>query len=492
MNESTNKMSDVALANRTLFRCYVIICVVLDLAYLAEVVKGARTVGYYSVFLAISLVPLFLSFLLYWKNRDNDKLRLLISVGFAVLYAFVLFTTVSVLAFTYTVPMLIAITAYSDRGYVIRVSVGVIALNILDIVMKVTNSPKNLSDSATLEIRIAVLIICAAFLVIVTNTMNVVSQKKIDEADTAKEKSDILLEKTVSVSDRMAELIKKVSDKMQFLHESLGKTMVAMQEVTQGTSDSVDAVQNQLEKTEVIQKHIGRVEDISKTISDDMQVTDREIATGHNNLQNLMEQVKQTNEAGSKATEELKKLSEYAEKMGTIISVIEGVTTQTSLLSLNASIEAARAGEAGKGFAVVAGEISSLAGQTSEATTEITSIIENITVEVQEVVEAINNLVEYNHVQGKKASRTAESFESVERVSSNIQTQAQNLAIAVGELAGANAGIIENIQTVSAITEEVTAHSSETFASSEENGNTASEVMDMVTELHDLAQQLEE
>ena len=301
-----------------------------------------------------------------------------------------------------------------------------------------------------------------------------------------------ILEKTMSVSDNMASVIKEASTKMQFLHESLGKTMAAMQEVTQGTSDSVDAVQQQLEETENIQRHIGRVEDISKNISADTQTADKEIAAGHNNLQDMMNQVEETNTAGNKATEEMAKLSEYAEKMGTIINVIEGVTTQTSLLSLNASIEAARAGEAGKGFAVVAGEISSLAAQTSEATTEITSIIQNITEEVQVVVDAINNLVGYNHIQGQKAAQTAKSFEKVESVSSNIQTQSQNLAIAVGELAGANAGIIENIQTISAITEEVTAHSSETHASSEENSNTASEVMDMVTELHNLAQQLEE
>lgn len=492
MNESVKKMSDVALANRVLFGCYLLIDIVLDLAYLVEVVKGARDLGYYMVFLAISLIPLFLSFLLFRRNQESDQLRILISVGFAVLYTFVLFTTVSVLAFVYALPMLIAITVYSNRGFVIRISTGVLALNILDVVYKMIYTPKDLPDTATLEIRIAVLIVCTAFLVMVTRTLNIVSQKKIDEADTAKERSDVLLEKTVSVSDNMAELIKKASTKMQFLHESLGRTMVAMQEVTQGTSDSVEAVQNQLEKTEVIQEHIGRVEDISKTITNEMQMADREIVAGHDNLHNLMEQVEQTNVAGSKATEELKKLSEYAEKMGTIISVIEGVTTQTSLLSLNASIEAARAGEAGKGFAVVAGEISSLAGQTSEATMEITTIIHNIAEEVRVVVEAINHLVEYNHVQGEKASRTAESFQSVERVSGDIQVQAQNLAIAVGELAGANAGIIENIQTVSAITEEVTAHSSETFASSEQNDNTASEVMDMVTELHDLAQQLEE
>lgn len=492
MNKSTKKMSDMALANRTLLGCYLIISIVLDLAYLIEVIKGSRDIGYYAIFLLIDLIPLILSIILYQKNHNSDKLRLLISIGFAALYTFVVFTTVSTLAFIYTVPMLIAITAYSDRGYVLRVSAGVLIINILDIVIKYMTKPDSLPDSATLEIRVAVLIVCAAFLAMVTSTLNTVSQNKVDEADSAKEKSDTLLEKTVSVSDNMASVIKEASTKMQFLHESLGKTMAAMQEVTQGTSDSVDAVQKQLEETENIQRHIGRVEDISKNISADTQTADTEIAAGHNNLQEMMNQVQETNTAGNKATEEMAKLSEYAEKMGTIINVIEGVTTQTSLLSLNASIEAARAGEAGKGFAVVAGEISSLAAQTSEATTEITSIIQNITEEVQVVVDAINNLVGYNHIQGQKAAQTAKSFEKVESVSSDIQTQSQNLAIAVGELAGANAGIIENIQTISAITEEVTAHSSETHTSSEENSKTASEVMDMVTELHNLAQQLEE
>lgn len=491
MNEKIKNLSDTGLANRTLLRCYAFVNIVLALAYILEVVKNQRTVTYYLIFLAIDLVPLILSIACYFKNKDSDKLKLVISVSFATFYAFAVFTSNSVLTFIYCIPMLVAITAYSNRGYVIRIGIGVLLINILDIALKMKNAPDMLPDSSTLEIRVCILIVCCIFLVMVTQTFMTISRRKIEEADSAKEKSDDLLEKTMSVSDNMAKLIGDVSTKMEFLHDSLGKTMLAMREVSEGTSDSVEAVQNQLERTEEIHKHIVRVEDISKTISSDMQVTDKEIVAGNNNLRDLMEQVERTNVAGNRATEELAKLSEYAEKMGTIINVIEGVTTQTSLLSLNASIEAARAGEAGKGFSVVAGEISSLAGQTSDATTEITSIIQNITEEVQVVVNVINELVENNHIQGKKADQTASSFQSVERISGDIQVQSQNLAIAVGELAGANADIIENIQTISAITEEVTAHSSETHSSSEENAKTATEVMDLVTNLHGLAQELE-
>ena len=76
--------------------------------------------------------------------------------------------------------------------------------------------------------------------------------------------------------------------------------------------------------------------------------------------------------------EELNKLNEYTGMMQSIIDVINNITTQTSLLALNASIEAARAGEAGRGFSVVAGEISNLANQTTSATENITELINNV------------------------------------------------------------------------------------------------------------------
>lgn len=77
-------------------------------------------------------------------------------------------------------------------------------------------------------------------------------------------------------------------------------------------------------------------------------------------------------------------------EMNSIVELISGITSQTSLLSLNASIEAARAGEAGKGFAVVATEISGMATQTQDATEQITALINNVSGAISEVVEVIH------------------------------------------------------------------------------------------------------
>ncbi|EME7877417.1 methyl-accepting chemotaxis protein [Enterobacter hormaechei] len=92
----------------------------------------------------------------------------------------------------------------------------------------------------------------------------------------------------------------------------------------------------------------------------------------------------------------MQSITDCAQKMTEIISLIDGIAFQTNILALNAAVEAARAGDHGKGFSVVAGEVRSLAHRSAEAAKNIKSLIEvtshNVTQGVNVVSEAEKNM----------------------------------------------------------------------------------------------------
>lgn len=126
-----------------------------------------------------------------------------------------------------------------------------------------------------------------------------------------------------------------------------------------------------------------QVTQVSGSIAESMAVTAEALNAGKKNIEQLVSQVSVTEQTNSQVAAELTSLKEYMDKMYSIIEIINNITSETSLLSLNASIEAARAGEAGRGFAVVASEISGLATQTQEATVSIEELIRNVSEELE-------------------------------------------------------------------------------------------------------------
>lgn len=122
-----------------------------------------------------------------------------------------------------------------------------------------------------------------------------------------------------------------------------------------------------------------------KTRAEDMKAATAEATERTTRMyQNISEKTEQAIE-GSKAVDKINELT----------SAIMAISSQTSLLALNASIEAARAGEAGRGFAVVATEIGSLASQTSETVGSINSIVADVNRVVSMLAESLRDTVEF-------------------------------------------------------------------------------------------------
>ncbi|MBC8982353.1 PAS domain S-box protein [Pseudomonas lurida] len=99
-------------------------------------------------------------------------------------------------------------------------------------------------------------------------------------------------------------------------------------------------------------------------------------------------------EAARVTTTEMTEVISSSERIGEIVNVINGISTQTNLLALNAAIEAARAGEAGRGFAVVADEVRSLAKRSSESAAQIQILVSETSTRVINLADSLKRLSE--------------------------------------------------------------------------------------------------
>ena len=214
-----------------------------------------------------------------------------------------------------------------------------------------------------------------------------------------------------------------------------------------------------------------------------MKHTVEVLGQGREDIEILVSQVEQSVTNGADVADKLKELSGYVEKMHEIVDMISSIANQTSMLALNASIEAARAGEAGRGFAVVASQVTAMAGQTKNATVSITELISNVSASIQSVVDVIHQMLNGINQEKASASNASASFGSIEDNTHIIQTNVDSLVQGIKELKNANDQIVDSIQTISAISEEVSAHANQTADAEEKN---ATVIDNMDSKMHKL------
>lgn len=154
-------------------------------------------------------------------------------------------------------------------------------------------------------------------------------------------------------------------------------------------------------------------------------------------------------------------LSEQSKKINNVLSVIGSIAEQTNLLALNAAIEAARAGEQGRGFAVVADEVRSLASRTQTSTLEINEMLNELHRLVAQSVDAMS-LSQERSVRSVDSSRAiSESLISVTGAITDINDMSTQIATATTEQSSVTEEINRNIYAIQRIVNDLTSNSAE-------------------------------
>lgn len=239
----------------------------------------------------------------------------------------------------------------------------------------------------------------------------------------------------------------------------------AIEEVAEGSTtqaqDTAGAMANIQELNATLDIITDKVVTLSKMSDETMNVSTQAKET----MAELIDINTQTKSDIDNIVDQSEKNVEAVNKINVILKTIEEISSQTNLLSLNASIEAARAGEAGRGFAVVAKEIGSLAESSASAAREIQDIIVSLVEDIQKTSSLSDVLNESATKQLGKIQDTREMFDKVLHAIGEISEGTERIRTEVESIDAVKNGIGETIESLSSISEENAAASEETTAS---------------------------
>ena len=253
------------------------------------------------------------------------------------------------------------------------------------------------------------------------------------EADfsVVKESNDeigLIIEKMKELTQSLGSIVGKIrnsSDTMSSnsyeLNDTSSQTLAANNEISKAVEDVAEGSTGMAASISKINENLLEMSNETKDINASVDEIKNQTVAVQDSSKIMNDKIKSMQDSSHKMDEGISAISKRIEtvnttvdKVSNIVSVIEEISSETNLLSLNASIEAARAGDAGKDFAVVAQEIRVLSDNTNTELENIKQIISSLVEECRYCVQASGTIVEDNAKQKEEIKAVLDEFGSLD------------------------------------------------------------------------------
>ena len=238
----------------------------------------------------------------------------------------------------------------------------------------------------------------------------------------------LIIEKMKELTQSLGSIVGKIrnsSDTMSAnsneLNDTSSQTLAANNEISKAVEDVAEGSTGMAASISKINENLLEMSNETKDINESVNEIRNQTVAVQDSSKIMNDKIKSMQNSSQKMDEGISAISKRIEtvnttvdKVSNIVSVIEEISSETNLLSLNASIEAARAGDAGKGFAVVAQEIRVLSDNTNTELENIKQIISSLVEECRYCVQASGTIVEDNAKQKEEIKAVLDEFGSLD------------------------------------------------------------------------------
>ena len=324
-------------------------------------------------------------------------------------------------------------------------------------------------DAGDVVVQAGGVFFAIAIFLITTYMSNMFNNQKLAQIKEESDKNKKLLDDVLVTANVVKNSAEESNKNMNELEMAMNTSIHIYRAISQGNTENATIAEKQAEMTTRITRLIDTM----------LEKADSAIETSDNSMKSLTEGkdsmalLKDKSTSLIKFNEEvLKTMNEFVENARNVKKITDGIndiSSQTNLLSLNASIESARAGEAGRGFAIVADEIRKLADETGTLTKNIDSIVNNLEVNAVKAQAVVSEVVKAIKEENDTIDETMSKFEDMKNGMENLDGDMRDIYSQTKEIVNYNNSITENIEHLFASSEEVTAYAEEAYALSEDN-----------------------
>ncbi len=337
------------------------------------------------------------------------------------------------------------------------------------IVARAVQSTKNaLSTSRSNLIVVAIVSLLVAFIVAFSVAVSIRKPlQSILKVLTAVTNGDMTQQVSYSSKNEFGQLAEQVNTLVKQMHSILSELAEAshklsdLAKLNQSTMDkSKHELDNQRHETASVAAAMTEMEQSVREVANAAHSTLEQVnqveQASNTGREVMAHNISTTHQLSSKlqnSSTVIAEVGDLSNNIGGILDVIRGIAAQTNLLALNAAIEAARAGEQGRGFAVVADEVRDLAQKTTNSTTEIQSMIENLQASAAKAVEVMSECSEEMEASIAQSSDANGAMEEIQGIITLISDMSSQIAAAAEQQQATSAEIANNLNRISDISD---------------------------------------